>query len=159
MISATNAAKMCRSSAATLQRIVNYLRPHHTTFLPNSKTLSLTHIRRLLVAPSRSLEKQAANRFPGHENVMKTRELHAVLVLQNVGPVVGPGLPEWGSIAMPRQTVDARAWFAFRTPTWRARRAPSCCTSVPEAAVGGPFALVHTGDFIELNVPERRSMC
>ena len=30
-----------------------------------------------------------------------------VLVLQNVGPVGGPGMPEWGSIAMPQKLLDA----------------------------------------------------
>src|SRR5439155_12506193 len=30
-----------------------------------------------------------------------------VLVLQNAGPVGGPGMPEWGNFAMPKKLLDA----------------------------------------------------
>ena len=33
---------------------------------------------------------------------------------------------------------------------------PSCCTSRPESAIGGPLALVQDGDLIRLDVENRR---
>jgi len=89
---------------------------------------------------------------------MKIRELHAVLVLQNVGSVGRPGMPEWGSIAMPRKLLDAGVRDIVRISD--ARMSGTAAGTVvlhvcPEAAVGGPFALVRSGDIIELNVPVR----
>ena len=68
-----------------------------------------------------------------------------VLVLQNVGPVGGPGMPEWGSIAMPRKLLDAGVRDMVRI--FDARMSGTASGTVvlhvcPEAAVGGPFALV-----------------
>jgi dihydroxy-acid dehydratase len=82
-----------------------------------------------------------------------------VLVLQYAGPVGGPGMPEVGNMPLPtallRQGVrdmvrisDARmSGTAFGTIVLHVS---------PEAAVGGPLALVQTGDVIELDVPHRR---
>lgn len=82
-----------------------------------------------------------------------------ILVLQNVGPCGAPGMPEWGSIAMPRKLLDAGVRDMVRLSD--ARMSGTAGGTVvlhicPEAAVGGPLALVHDGDMIELNVPERR---
>ncbi|HYT87370.1 MAG TPA: IlvD/Edd family dehydratase [Gemmataceae bacterium] len=81
-----------------------------------------------------------------------------VLVLQNVGPVGGPGMPEWGSIAMPRKLLDAGVRDVVRISD--ARMSGTAAGTVvlhvcPEAAVGGPLALVRDGDMIELDVPKR----
>ncbi len=82
-----------------------------------------------------------------------------VLVLQNVGPVGGPGMPEVGNFPIPgkllRQGVrdmvrisDARmSGTAFGTIVLHV---------APECAVGGPLALVRDGDEIELDLPARR---
>ncbi|HBY96751.1 MAG TPA: dihydroxy-acid dehydratase, partial [Chloroflexi bacterium] len=82
-----------------------------------------------------------------------------VLVLQNVGPVGGPGMPEVGNFPIPgkllRQGVrdmvrisDARmSGTAFGTIVLHV---------APESAVGGPLALVQDGDEIELDVANRR---
>src|SRR5262249_56844038 len=79
-----------------------------------------------------------------------------VLVLQNVGPVGGPGMPEWGSIAMPRKLLEAGVRDLVRISD--ARMSGTAAGKVvlhvcPEAAVGGPLALVRGGDVIELDVP------
>jgi dihydroxy-acid dehydratase len=81
-----------------------------------------------------------------------------VLVLQNVGPVGGPGMPEWGSIAMPRKLLDAGVRDMVRISD--ARMSGTAGGTVvlqvcPEAAIGGPLALVRDGDIIELDVPRR----
>jgi dihydroxy-acid dehydratase len=82
-----------------------------------------------------------------------------VLVLKNVGPVGGPGMPEWGAIAMPRKLLCAGVRDMVRISD--ARMSGTAQGTVvlhvcPEAAIGGPLALVRNGDLIELNVPERR---
>lgn len=82
-----------------------------------------------------------------------------VLVLQNVGPIGGPGMPEWGSIAMPKKLLDAGVRDMVRISD--ARMSGTAAGTVvlhvsPEAAVCGPLALVQNGDGIELNVANRR---
>ncbi|MCI0458627.1 MAG: dihydroxy-acid dehydratase [Gemmataceae bacterium] len=81
-----------------------------------------------------------------------------VLVLRNVGPRGGPGMPEWGSIAMPRNLLDAGVRDMVRISD--ARMSGTAGGTVvlhvcPEAAVGGPLALVRDGDLIDLDVPNR----
>jgi dihydroxy-acid dehydratase len=82
----------------------------------------------------------------------------SVLLLQNAGPVGGPGMPEWGSIAMPRKLLDAGVRDMVRISD--ARMSGTAAGTVvlhvcPEAAVGGPLAMVQNGDVIELDVPAR----
>jgi dihydroxy-acid dehydratase len=81
-----------------------------------------------------------------------------VLVLQNVGPVGGPGMPEWGNFAMPRKLLDAGVRDMLRISD--ARMSGTAAGTVvlhvcPEAAVGGPLALVRDGDVIEMDVAAR----
>ena len=81
-----------------------------------------------------------------------------VLLLQNIGPVGAPGMPEWGSIAMPRKLLDAGVRDMVRISDGRMSGTASGTVVLhvcPEAAVGGPLALVRTGDIIELDVPAR----
>src|SRR5207302_1047603 len=82
-----------------------------------------------------------------------------ILVLQNAGPTGGPGMPEWGSIAMPRKLLEAGIRDMVRISD--ARMSGTAAGTVvlhvcPEAAVGGPLALVKDGDWITLDVPARR---
>jgi dihydroxy-acid dehydratase len=82
-----------------------------------------------------------------------------VLVLQNVGPRGAPGMPEWGNFAMPGKLLDAGVRDMVRISD--ARMSGTAAGTVvlhvcPEAAVGGPLALVRDGDLIELDVPARR---
>jgi dihydroxyacid dehydratase/phosphogluconate dehydratase len=81
-----------------------------------------------------------------------------VIVLQNAGPRGGPGMPEWGSIAMPRRILEAGVRDMVRISD--ARMSGTAGGTVvlhvcPEAAVGGPLALVQNGDLIDLDVPGR----
>lgn len=81
-----------------------------------------------------------------------------VLVLRNIGPVGAPGMPEAGLIPIPRKL--ARTGVRDMVRISDARMSGTAYGAVvlhasPEAAVGGPLALVRDGDRIRLNVEER----
>jgi dihydroxy-acid dehydratase len=81
-----------------------------------------------------------------------------ILVLQNVGPIGGPGMPEWGSIAIPKKLLEAGVRDMVRLSDARmsgTARGTVVLHVCPEAAVGGPLALVRDGDEIELDVAGR----
>jgi dihydroxy-acid dehydratase len=82
-----------------------------------------------------------------------------VLVLRNAGPVGAPGMPEWGGLPIPKKLLDAGVRDMVRISDARmsGTHYGSCILHVsPEAAVGGPLALVESGDVIEVDVPARR---
>ena len=84
---------------------------------------------------------------------------NSVMVLQNAGPLGGPGFPEWGHLPIPTKLLKAGVNDIVRVSDAR-MSGTSFGTDVlhvsPEAAVGGPLAAVRTGDEIELDVPGRR---
>ena len=82
-----------------------------------------------------------------------------VLVLQNAGPLGGPGMPEWGMLPIPRKLLRAGVRDMVRISDARMSGTAygTCVLHVaPESYVGGPLAFVRDGDVIELDVPERR---
>ena len=82
-----------------------------------------------------------------------------VLVLRYAGPVGAPGMPEWGGLPIPKKLLDAGVRDMVRISDARmsGTHYGSCILHVsPEAAVGGPLALVESGDVIEVDVPARR---
>ncbi|PKQ31745.1 MAG: dihydroxy-acid dehydratase [Actinobacteria bacterium HGW-Actinobacteria-2] len=83
----------------------------------------------------------------------------AVLVVRNCGPVGVPGMPEWGMAPIPAALAAAGVRDMVRVSDGR-MSGTSFGTVVlhvaPEAAVGGPLALVTDGDLIELDVAGRR---
>ena len=82
-----------------------------------------------------------------------------VLVLQNAGPLGGPGMPEVGNLPIPQKLLRQGVRDMLRISDGR-MSGTSYGTIVlhvaPEAALGGPLALVRDGDEIELNVAGRR---
>jgi dihydroxy-acid dehydratase len=83
----------------------------------------------------------------------------SVLVLQNAGPVGGPGMPEAGSLPIPKKLLAAGVRDMVRVSD--ARMSGTAGGTVvlhvaPEAAVGGPLALVRDGDEILLDAEARR---
>ncbi|GIW78971.1 MAG: dihydroxy-acid dehydratase [Gemmatales bacterium] len=83
-----------------------------------------------------------------------------ILVLQNAGPVGGPGMPEWGWFGIPKKLLDAGVRDMIRISDARMSGTSSGTVVLhvcPEAAIGGPLALVRNGDIIELDV-EKRSL-
>jgi dihydroxy-acid dehydratase len=82
-----------------------------------------------------------------------------VLVLRNSGPKGGPGMPEWGMLPIPRKLVRAGVRDMLRISDARMSGTSygACILHVaPESFVGGPLALVRTGDEIEVDVSARR---
>lgn len=83
----------------------------------------------------------------------------SVLVLQNAGPLGGPGMPEWGMLPIPRKLLVQGVRDMVRVSDARMSGTSygACVLHVsPESFVGGPLALVRDGDLIELNVAARR---
>ena len=81
-----------------------------------------------------------------------------ILVLRNAGPRGYPGMPEVGNLPLPRRMLAAGVTDMVRISD--ARMSGTAYGTVvlhtaPEAAVGGPIALVRTGDVISLDVPAR----
>ncbi len=82
----------------------------------------------------------------------------SVLVLRNAGPQGGPGMPEWGMIPIPTKLVKQGVRDMVRISDARMSGTSygACILHVsPESYVGGPLALVQTGDRITLDVPAR----
>ncbi|GGA66206.1 dihydroxy-acid dehydratase [Nitratireductor aestuarii] len=82
-----------------------------------------------------------------------------VLVLRNAGPQGGPGMPEWGMLPVPKALLKLGLRDMVRISDARMSGTSygACVLHVaPEAYVGGPLALLKTGDIIELDVPGRR---
>jgi dihydroxy-acid dehydratase len=83
----------------------------------------------------------------------------SVLVLQNAGPLGGPGMPEWGMLPIPKKLLEQGVRDMVRVSDARMSGTSygACVLHVaPESFVGGPLALVKDGDVIELDVPQRR---
>ncbi|UYN97477.1 MAG: dihydroxy-acid dehydratase [Enhydrobacter sp.] len=82
-----------------------------------------------------------------------------VLILRNAGPQGGPGMPEWGMLPIPGKLVKQGVRDMVRLSDSRMSGTSygACILHVaPEAYIGGPLALVRTGDMISLDVDKRR---
>ncbi|MGA0040302.1 MAG: dihydroxy-acid dehydratase, partial [Pirellulales bacterium] len=82
-----------------------------------------------------------------------------VLVLRNAGPLGGPGMPEWGMLPIPKPLLEQGVRDMVRISDARMSGTSygTCALHVaPEAAAGGPLAVVQTGDLICLDVEARR---
>jgi dihydroxy-acid dehydratase len=83
----------------------------------------------------------------------------SVLVLRSSGPLGGPGMPEWGMLPIPQKLLKQGVRDMVRISDARMSGTSygTCVLHVaPESHVGGPLALVRTGDVIALDVPNRR---
>jgi dihydroxy-acid dehydratase len=83
---------------------------------------------------------------------------HDILVLRNAGPL-GAGMPEWGMLPLPVKLVrqGVRDMLRLSDARMSGTSYGGCLLHcAPEAAVGGPLALVRTGDRITVDVPARR---
>jgi dihydroxy-acid dehydratase len=82
----------------------------------------------------------------------------SVLVLQNAGPLGGPGMPEWGMLPIPHKLLVKGVRDIVRISDARMSGTAygTCVLHVsPESYIGGPLALVRDGDLISLDVPNR----
>jgi len=80
-----------------------------------------------------------------------------VLVLRYAGPK-GAGMPEWGMLPIPTKLLKQGVKDMLRLSDARMSGTSygGCLLHcAPEAAIGGPLALVQTGDLITVDVPAR----
>jgi len=83
----------------------------------------------------------------------------SVLVLQNAGPLGGPGMPEWGMLPIPRKLLreGVRDMVRISDARMSGTAYGACVLHVaPESFIGGPLALVRDGDLVELDVAARK---
>ncbi len=81
-----------------------------------------------------------------------------ILVLKNVGPIGYPGMPEVGNMALPKKLLAKGVTDMVRISDGRMSGTgfgTVILHASPEAALGGNFAVVQTGDVISLDVPNR----
>ncbi|MDH0615265.1 MULTISPECIES: L-arabinonate dehydratase [unclassified Agrobacterium] len=82
-----------------------------------------------------------------------------VLVLRNAGPLGGPGFPEWGMLPIPKALIKKghRDMVRISDARMSGTSYGACVLHVaPESFVGGPLALLKTGDIVRLDLPQRR---
>jgi dihydroxy-acid dehydratase len=81
-----------------------------------------------------------------------------ILVLRYAGPL-GAGMPEWGMLPIPTKLLKAGVTDMLRLSDARMSGTSygGCLLHcAPEAAAGGPLALLRNGDRIRVDVPARR---
>ena len=83
---------------------------------------------------------------------------NSIMVLKNCGPKGYPGMAEVGNMALPKKLLEKGIRDLIRISD--ARMSGTAFGTVilhvaPEAAIGGPLALVKNGDEIDVNVPAR----
>jgi dihydroxy-acid dehydratase len=100
--------------------------------------------------------------YPSMKAVIDSDDLDVtadhVLVLRNAGPQGGPGMPEWGMLPMPKKLLKQGVRDMLRLSDARMSGTSygACVLHIsPEAYVGGPLALIQTGDMITVDVPNR----
>ncbi|MFC1418092.1 L-arabinonate dehydratase [Streptacidiphilus cavernicola] len=82
----------------------------------------------------------------------------SVLVLRGAGPLGGPGMPEYGMLPIPAYLLERGVQDLVRISDARMSGTSygTCVLHIaPESQVGGPLALVRSGDPITLDVPRR----
>ncbi|OWT62053.1 L-arabinonate dehydratase [Candidimonas nitroreducens] len=82
-----------------------------------------------------------------------------VLVLRNAGPQGGPGFPEWGMLPIPKALIKQghRDMLRISDARMSGTSYGACVLHVaPESYVGGPLALLKTGDIVRLDLANRR---
>ena len=82
-----------------------------------------------------------------------------VLVLRNAGPQGGPGFPEWGMLPIPKALIKQghRDMLRISDARMSGTSYGACVLHVaPESFIGGPLALLQTGDIVKLDLPNRR---
>jgi dihydroxy-acid dehydratase len=81
-----------------------------------------------------------------------------VMVLRNAGPQGGPGMPEWGMLPMPKKLLKEgfRDMLRMSDARMSGTSYGACVLHIaPESFVGGPLALLRTGDIVSIDIAER----
>ena len=93
------------------------------------------------------------------DNLDTDIEEEDIIVIRHAGPKGYPGMPEIANVALPKKLLERGVRDMVRISD--ARMSGTSYGTVilhiaPEAALGGPLALVEDGDIISLDVPNRR---
>ena len=83
----------------------------------------------------------------------------SVLLLQNAGPLGGPGMPEWGMLPIPGKLLaqGVRDMVRISDARMSGTAYGTCVLHVsPESWIGGPLALVEEGDLVSLDAEKGR---
>jgi dihydroxy-acid dehydratase len=86
-------------------------------------------------------------------------DANSIMVLKNVGPKGYPGMPEVGNMALPKKLLEQGINDLVRISDGRMSGTGFGTVILhvsPEAALGGPLALVQNGDIIHLDVHQRK---
>ncbi|MFC4867129.1 dihydroxy-acid dehydratase [Streptomonospora arabica] len=108
-------------------------------------------------APGRR-EQPGCARFAPTDDPELDVDADTVLVLRNCGPAGYPGMPEVSNVALPSKLLAQGVSDMVRICDGRmsgTAYGTVVLHTAPEAAVGGPLALVRDGDEISLDVPAR----
>jgi dihydroxy-acid dehydratase len=168
-----------RTVGAALEGVACYdddvIRPMNNPVVPLSQGRTLALLKGNL-APDGAVMKSSAAELPKHRGPalvfdgpadMAARindpdldvSADTVLVLRGAGPVGGPGMPEWGNLPIPTKLLKQGVTDMVRICDGRmsGTHYGTCVLHVaPEAAVGGPLALLRTGDIIVLDAEAGR---
>ncbi|BDC48828.1 dihydroxy-acid dehydratase [Bryobacterales bacterium F-183] len=164
---AENVAQAPCHNRAVVREYANPIHPEGGTVVlygnlaPNGAVLKQT-----AASPHLLQHKGKAYVFNGHDEMITgvdrldlPIDKDTVLVMKNAGPKGAPGMPEWGHIPMPKVLLNQGIKDMVRISDAR-MSGTSFGTVVlhiaPESAIGGPLALVETGDEIELDVAGRK---
>lgn len=82
-----------------------------------------------------------------------------VMVLRNAGPLGGPGMPEWGMLPIPKALIlqGHRDMLRISDARMSGTSYGACVLhAAPESYLGGPLALLKTGDTVRLDLDNRR---
>jgi len=85
-------------------------------------------------------------------------DANSVIVLKSAGPQGAPGMPEWGQLPIPKKLLQQGVRDMLRISDARMSGTSygACVLHVaPESHIGGPLAMVRTGDLISLDVETR----
>jgi len=144
----------CAEAAMALAVLYGNLCPDGAVIKPSAATPALLrHTGPALVFDSNA-ELLAAVNDPDLEV-----DEHTVLILRNGGPIGAPGMPEWGNLPIPNKLLKrgVRDMLRISDARMSGTHYGTCVLHVsPEAAVGGPLALVRNGDLITLDIGRRR---
>ncbi len=141
------------SRAGALAVLKGNLAPDGAVIKPSAASAKfMRHRARAIVfdSPREMVERCADPALDCDENT--------ILVLRNAGPVGAPGMPEWGGLPIPRKLLarGVRDMVRISDARMSGTHYGSCILHVsPEAAIGGPLALVRTGDEIAVDVEAR----
>jgi dihydroxy-acid dehydratase len=84
---------------------------------------------------------------------------NTVLIIRNCGPKGYPGMPEVANVPVPKKLLDQGVDDIVRISDGRMSGTAYGTVILhvaPESAAGGPLAFVRTGDFVCIDVPNRR---